>query len=238
MNFLIDNVPVIELLDFALRILAAMVCGAIIGYERTKRYKGAGIRTHIIVCTASALFMIVSKYGFADLVAEGGLFTHGTNGTDPARIAAQVVTGISFLGAGVIFKNKGMVSGLTTAAGLWATGGIGLAIGSGMYVLGFFTTIMIAVFQYLLHKLRIGAENKPLYQLSFKARMNDTFQKALNEKLDEWASHIVETKMTRDETGITSYEVSIRASYNIQSDDIFAFFQDWDEVENVSVIVP
>lgn len=116
---------IMQNLDFLVRILAACFCGACIGFERTKRFKEAGIRTHIIVCCAAALIMIVSKYGFADLTYADGSVFNGTRGADPARIAAQVVSGISFLGAGVIFKNGSTVKGLTTAAGIWATAGIG-----------------------------------------------------------------------------------------------------------------
>ncbi len=235
---LMQNYDLLDLLDFTLRLLAAMVCGGVIGFERTKRYKGAGIRTHVIVCTAAALIMMVSKYAFADLLSSSGDFLYGARGADPARIAAQVVSGISFLGAGVIFKNKGAVSGLTTAAGLWATGGIGLAIGSGMYVLGFFATIMIALFQFFLHKLKIGAENKQLYQLSFNVHMNDNFQEALNNQLNEWSSHIVETRMKKNSNGLTEYDIAIRASNKIKADDILSFFQNWEEVEDVSVIMP
>ena len=123
-----------QTLDFFIRILLACICGAAIGFERSRRFKGAGIRTHIIVCCGAALIMIVSKYGFADLTSALGVNFNGTRGADPARVAAQVVSGISFLGAGVIFKNNGVVKGLTTAAGLWVTAGIGLAMGSGMYI--------------------------------------------------------------------------------------------------------
>ena len=121
--------------DFFLRIAAACVCGACIGAERSKRYKEAGIRTHIIVCCASALLMIVSKYGFADLTDPAGAMYSGIRGADPARIAAQVVSGISFLGAGVIFKHGNAVRGLTTAAGLWATVGIGMCASMGQFLL-------------------------------------------------------------------------------------------------------
>ncbi|MBQ5743419.1 MAG: MgtC/SapB family protein, partial [Clostridia bacterium] len=86
------------LLTYLVRILAAAVCGALIGFERTKRSKEAGIRTHCIIAVGAALIMIISKYGFADLVSQAGSFTEGTRGADPGRIAAQVVTGISFLG--------------------------------------------------------------------------------------------------------------------------------------------
>lgn len=96
------------------------------GLERTKRLKEAGIRTHCLVCCASALIMIVSKYAFADL-SVGDAFFFGDRGADPARIAAQVVSGISFIGLAVIYRNGSTLKGLTTAAGIWATAGIGLA---------------------------------------------------------------------------------------------------------------
>ena len=104
--------------EFFLRILVACVCGAAIGYERSKRLKEAGIRTHIIVCCAAALTMIVSKYGFGDLVSSSGDGLYGTRGTDPARLAAQIISGVSFLGAGIIFRNGNSIKGLTTAAGI------------------------------------------------------------------------------------------------------------------------
>lgn len=102
-EYLNSQFTLVQNLDFLLRILAACFCGACIGFERTKRVKEAGIRTHIIVCCAASLIMIVSKYGFADLTNAGGGVFNGTRGADPARIAAQVVSGISFLGAGMYF---------------------------------------------------------------------------------------------------------------------------------------
>ena len=103
----------------------AAVLGGIIGLDREYRAKEAGLRTHFLVALGSALFMIVSMYGFGD-----GAFG------DPGRVAAQVVTGIGFIGAGSIMIHKQFVRGLTTASGLWATAGIGLAIGGGMYWVG------------------------------------------------------------------------------------------------------
>lgn len=134
-------------LIFFLRILLACACGTVIGYERKNRGKGAGIRTHTIVALASALMMIVSKYGFTDFADFSGI-----RGADPSRIAAQVVSGVGFLGAGMIYFNRHLVKGLTTAAGVWATAGVGLAIGSGLYILGIFSTVIIVLCQILLHK--------------------------------------------------------------------------------------
>ncbi len=135
-------------LEFFVRVIVAAVLGGLIGYERTNRGKGAGIRTHLIVAIASSLMVIISKYGFADL-AENLL---GTKGADPSRIAAQVVSGVGFLGAGMIYFSKNTPKGLTTAAGIWATAGIGMAIGAGMYVIGLLTAAVIFASQIMLHK--------------------------------------------------------------------------------------
>ncbi|MBO4214561.1 MAG: MgtC/SapB family protein, partial [Lachnospiraceae bacterium] len=110
--------------ELFLRIVIAGLCGAGIGFERSRRYKEAGIRTHIIVCMASSLVMILSRFAFV----AGNISLYGVPiQADGARLAAQVVSGISFLCAGVIFKNGNTIKGLTTAAGIFATAGIGLS---------------------------------------------------------------------------------------------------------------
>lgn len=236
--FMHEQFTWLQILDFALRIVLAMACGAAIGYERTRRFKGAGLRTHIIVCCAAALMMIVSKYAFADISSAPGGFFAGTRDADPARIAAQVVSGISFLGAGVIFKNNGSVSGLTTAAGLWATAGIGLAVGGGMYILGVFTTVLIILFQYLLHKFKIGAESMPLFQISFTVLNSKDFQSDLDAQMKQWEIHLVDTKMTKDKDGKIKYDISLRASHKLSTREILSFFNNREDVLSVSVITP
>ena len=101
------------------------------------RFKEAGIRTHSIVCVGACLFTLMSIFAF--------------EGSDPARIAAQIIPGIGFLGAGMIFYHKETIHGLTTAAGIWATSGVGMAIGAGMYTLGIISTVMILIAQIILH---------------------------------------------------------------------------------------
>lgn len=133
---------------YILRMIVACMCGILIGLERKNRAKEAGVRTHCVVACASALMMIISKYSFADMP----IGADGVRGADSARIAAQVVSGIGFLGAGMIFVHKNTVTGLTTAAGIWATSGVGLAIGSGMYIVGIAATIIIIIVQITLHK--------------------------------------------------------------------------------------
>ncbi len=133
---------------FIVRMLLAIVCGFIIGLERKSRSKEAGIRTHAIVCLAACLFMILSKYLaeplFSDI--EGSSFTG-----DATRIASQVVTGIGFLGAGIIMYRRDVMHGLTTAAGVWATAAIGMAIGAGFVVTGICATFLILMLQLIFH---------------------------------------------------------------------------------------
>ena len=133
-------------LHFIFRLLIASICGFLIGLERKSRAKEAGVRTHCLVACASALLMIISKYAYDDL-ANSVIAT----GLDPSRVASTVVSGIGFLGAGMIFVHKRTITGLTTAAGIWATAGIGLCIGSGMYIVGAAATIIILLVQVLLH---------------------------------------------------------------------------------------
>ena len=123
--------------DFMLRLLIAGAMGVCIGVEREYRAKEAGYRTHFLVALGSALLMIVSQYGFSDVLAADLVRL------DPSRIAAQVVSGIGFIGAGTIILQKQIVRGLTTAAGIWATAGIGLAIGAGMYGVGIAATVLV-----------------------------------------------------------------------------------------------
>lgn len=125
--------------DFVWRLVLAAIFGTIIGLDREYREKEAGFRTHFLVSLGSALMMIVSQYGFSEIL------THNGVSLDPSRIAAQVVSGIGFIGAGTIIFNHQIVRGLTTAASLWATAGIGLTAGAGMSWLALAATILTLV---------------------------------------------------------------------------------------------
>ncbi len=120
--------------------LLAALCGGIIGFERKSKAKNAGIRTHALIAVGAAMVMIISKYGFFDLIK----ITHSNWAVDPSRIAAQVVSGIGFLGAGTIInRHDEIIDGLSTAAGIWVTGAIGLAYGSGLYSIGVIGTFCV-----------------------------------------------------------------------------------------------
>lgn len=122
--------------EFIFRVFTAAILGGVIGFEREYRAKEAGLRTHFLVAMGSALFMIVSQYGF-DAVLSTSITL------DPSRVAAQVVSGIGFIGAGTIIFQKHVIKGLTTAAGLWVTSAIGLACGSGLYLLSVASTLLV-----------------------------------------------------------------------------------------------
>jgi putative Mg2+ transporter-C (MgtC) family protein len=123
--------------DVLLRLVVAAALGSVIGIERERLAWVAGLRTHMLVCVGSALMMIVSAFGFDDVLGQNHVVL------DPSRIAAQVVSGIGFLGAGTILLRQDTIRGLTTAASLWTVAGIGLAVGGGMYIAAFGATVLI-----------------------------------------------------------------------------------------------
>jgi len=142
-SLIVRYVPdILQDMELLLRIVVAMILGILIGNERKNRMKSAGMRTHALVALGSALMMVVSKYGFTDAVQGDG-----------ARLAAQVVSGVGFLGAGMIFVRHNLVSGLTTAAGVWTTAGIGLTIGAGMYFVGVLSAVLMVLMQNISHRM-------------------------------------------------------------------------------------
>lgn len=218
------------ILVYLLRILLATLCGAIIGLERTKRSKEAGIRTHCIIAGAAALFMVISKYGFADMV-----LVEGSRGADPARIAAQVVTGISFLGAGVIYKNGSTVKGLTTAAGIWATAAVGMACGSGLYWVCLFMTILIIGVQLLMHHFNVG--NDAYSNSEIRITLVDTpeIRKVLKEKQEELGITIVSSRVTTCADNTLNMVLQVRIKENIPFDTVLKFMDEHPEIKSLSI---
>lgn len=134
--------------EITIRLVVASLLGAVIGIERERKDWAAGMRTHMMVCVGSALAMIVSAYGFSDI-----LLADSVN-LDPSRIAAQVISGIGFIGAGtILFLKQGIIRGLTTASGLWTVAAIGLAVGAGMYYAGGITTSLAVTILWVLQPL-------------------------------------------------------------------------------------
>ena len=121
-------------LSWLWRLLLAALLGAVLGWERERQHHPAGLRTYILVTVGSALFTIVSIYGFVELVPGAPV--------DPSRVAAQIVTGIGFLGAGTVLRQEHAVQGLTTAAGIWLAAAIGMTVATGMYAVSIFATLL------------------------------------------------------------------------------------------------
>ncbi|MBQ3603374.1 MAG: MgtC/SapB family protein [Clostridia bacterium] len=194
--------------ELLLRLLIACICGFVIGVERSFRQKEAGIRTHIILALGAALMMIVSKYGFFD-IAELGL--NGLD-ADASRVASNIVTGISFLGAGVIFVRGGSIKGLTTAAGIWATAGIGMALGAGMYTVGVACTIGMIIIQLLLHKFMPFSENMETNIISIKINEDSQALDQITQQLTKAGMSVTGIRFKKQDNGITKAELTVRFS--------------------------
>ena len=204
-------------LYYIARIVVAGICGIFIGLERKNRSKEAGVRTHFVVACASALMMVISKYGFGDIVSE----TVGGRGADGARLAAQVVSGIGFLGAGMIFVHKNTVTGLTTAAGIWATSGVGLAVGAGMYAVGVVTSALIVIAQILLHKDFRWMKNSKSKKLVVKGVTEAQYQQNLTEQLKKEGITVYDVYIEKDDGGY-NYTFIIEIPDDVYEQDIIS----------------
>lgn len=214
-------------LPYLLGLVTAVLCGAAIGIERTYRQKEAGIRTHIIVALGSALIMIVSKYGFFDIIG----YAEHVN-LDGARLAAQVVTGISFLGAGIIVY-KGTVKGLTTAAGVWTTAGIGLAAGAGMYGIAVYSTLILLVVQIVIHKL-LPVENTSTASISMKLVDDaEAVESVINTFNENGYSILSDSVEKKNEKFVCLF--TIRTQNHISPEELTKLFSNNDYVISVSV---
>lgn len=210
---------------YFIRVLFAGICGMVIGYERKNRAKEAGIRTHFIVASAAALMMIVSKYGFFDLIKQG-LYEGIEVKLDPSRVASCIITGIGFLGAGMIFVQKQTIKGLTTAAGIWATAGIGMAIGSGLYVIGFLVTILILVAQLLLHGNSRFLAMPHYKQLHIFDVDVAGYQKELNAGLEKLKVKIDDIEITANREKHTyDYTVVVEIPFSVTEEELLNVIQ-------------
>ncbi len=212
-------------LMYIFRIVVAGLCGIVLGYERKNRSKEAGIRTHFIVACAAALMMIVSKYGFYDLIKMAALDGVDVR-LDPSRIASCIVSGVGFLGAGMIFVHKQTVKGLTTAAGIWATAGIGMAIGSGLYIVGIIFTILIYCAQIVLHSNSRFLATPQLRHLRIEGVDRTGYIKELSEKLAELNISVDEVDVSRNaETQTYEYSISIETPQDAEEEEILSVIE-------------
>ena len=189
--------------ELILRLFIAALFGGLIGLEREYRAKEAGFRTHFLVALGSALFMLLSQYGFEDILTSGLSVR-----LDPSRIAAQVVSGIGFIGAGTIIFQKHIVRGLTTAAGLWVTAAIGMATGAGLFVLSLMATILVLLCLETMHIVHGNIGSKNVF-LKFSTTTLQSVQDVLN-RFKEWGVSVETFKQEEVSTnGPLHYIVSL-----------------------------
>lgn len=213
-------------LGIILRLVLSLISGSIVGYERMLRHKSAGIRTHAMVAFGSALFAIVSKYGFLDIIVLDSA------NVDVSRVAANIVTGVCFLGAGMIFVKGKSISGLTTAAGIWTVSAIGMVWGCGMYSLGIVATLLIAIIQYVLQKPLIRLEGASLTDYTC---ILDTW-----ERLDEFREEMCKidpntrfAEITKRADGTLFVKFALRPD-KFKNADIYSFISKFEYIVSIS----
>lgn len=188
--------------EVLLRLFVSAVLGGLVGLERQRLDWAAGLRTHMIVCIGATLMMIVSAFGFQDVVGKPGV------ALDPSRVAAQVVSGIGFLGAGtILFLKNEVIKGLTTAAGLWTVAGIGLAVGGGLYFAATATTVLVLVILILIkpYKDRLIRNHK---------------HKALQLRIDLRFANLLEIEKIIDKHNLKYAQLSIRPTDKEETNEV------------------
>ena len=213
-----------EYLYYILRIACAGLCGILVGLERQYRSKEAGIRTHFMVACGAALMMVISKYAFFDVIADG-LIAGADIRLDPSRVASTIVSGVGFLGAGTIFVHKNTITGLTTAAGLWATAGIGMAFGSGMYVVGFAATGIMVLSQILLHMNVMVLRGSRIKKLIISGINREDYQSYLSEFLLERGIKVQDTRIKKNSDGTRNYTFIIDTPTRIAEEEIISWIE-------------
>lgn len=206
------------ILEASLRLFTALLFGGIIGIEREWQSKDAGFRTHFLVALGSALFCIVSQYGF------------GENLKDSSRVAAQVVSGVGFLGAGTIIFQKNVVRGLTTAAGLWVTAAIGLACGTGMYAIAAIATVLVILGLEVLNALipQIGTTKVMLtFTATSKESVKNVVNQIKNDCVELYSYELKDRRTSQGEIFEASIEMKVkRGKHNERLIDYMDEFDD------------
>jgi putative Mg2+ transporter-C (MgtC) family protein len=200
-----------------------VVVGGLIGIERGMKHRPAGLRTYMVVCLGACLVMLTNQYIFQ-------IFGTG----DPVRMGAQVVSGIGFLGAGVIFKNGNVVRGITTAAGIWATAAIGMAFGAGMYIIGLFTTAFIMLVQILLHKFPVGNDIHNTNEIIIVMVDTPASRDIIHNKLKHEWGIVVSTHAYREEDGRRMVQLSVKATSTMTPDKMMEMLDKYPDIVSIS----
>lgn len=212
------------ILEIALRLFVALLLGGVIGIEREYRSKEAGFRTHFLVALGSALFCIVSQYGF------------GVDLKDSSRVAAQVVSGIGFLGAGTIIFQKNVVRGLTTAAGLWVTAAIGLACGTDMYLAAAIATALVLFGLEVLNSF-IPTFGTTTVQLTFTSTKRESVKRVIgqikNDCIELYSYELRDRRTSQGEIYEASIEMKVKRGNHTER--LIDYMDDFDDVTISSI---
>ena len=216
--------------EMCYRLLLAALYGSLIGIQREHLFWTAGLRTHMLVCAGACLIMIVSAFGFSLALTQPG------TQLDPSRIAAQVVSGIGFLGAGSIMMRGEIIKGLTTAASLWAVAGIGLAVGGGLYMLGAVATFLILIILIAIRPVERMLRDIVQIQVVKLIAPNNTLspnqlKQLLGERADKIRQFIVERG---PDSSSETFTIELRGVTKAQSDEIIKQILGVDGVREVA----
>lgn len=200
----------LEPLYMAGRLLLALILGGLIGFEREKSSSAAGFRTHILVCLGSTLVMLLSAYGFPEFVGRSNV------NMDPTRLAAQVISGIGFLGAGTILRNGLSITGLTTAASLWVVAAIGLACGAGFYFPAILTTIMVLLSLWVLNTVeKKYFSSKRIFLYKIHANHTHGVINEVSFLLEKMGATIIRLSLEEDDRNENEVELSVTLSVKL-----------------------
>lgn len=216
--------------EYILRILIAAICGALIGLERERRAKNAGVRTHVMVALSAALLMVVSKYGFFDVIGFDSI------SIDASRIASTAVSAIGFIGVGVIFVKKEGAVGVTTAAGLWATLAMGLAIGAGMYITGISFTLLLLFFQLVFHRKRFISPTITVGIISVALSDNIQGAQDLQKIVKDEGLTIRSVSISQDDKGRLSLKARIYFPKELGLDEMVEKIQKIGDLKHIDLI--
>lgn len=214
--------------EYVLRLVVACVCGAFVGFERSRRFKDAGIRTHVMVTLGAALIMIVSKYGFQDIPALEMMKV------DASRVASNVVTGVGFLGAGVIFFKGTSIKGLTTAAGIWTTAGIGLALGAGLYFIGIASAVIMIIAQFFLHRVLKSVDSYSTSEISVSMQNESGVIDEFKSQLEKDNLVIQACKIIKNtEEGTVTLKATVRMPHDMEFEDVVRIVEGNNKIKSI-----
>ena len=211
------NMPATLFWECLLRIFLAALCGLVIGFERKARLKEAGVRTHLIVALGAAL----------------ALFAEGIK-ADPTRIAAQIVSGVGFLGAGMIFMRHRTLTGLTTAAGIWTTAGIGMAVGCGLYAVSLFSTALVVLTQLMLHRDYRWTRAPGCTAVCLRTQPGPSGLRQALAALDEMQVQVINLEASHKRSGV-HYELFVRLPPGLAQERLGAQLAALEEVTYVDI---